>query len=173
VLGLSYVGNQGRHQNDYRAINLPPITALPTLLTNKGAGLNQLVTYLGYGGIRLSENEGQSHFNSFQVDLHGKVTRDLQMQFGYTVARAIDSTTSNGSGGDLNNLTNPYIGWKYDSGPSVYDRTNVAFVNYVYQIPLFKKHEQSLHADVRWRVGSCRNRDPRVRGSSEHGSERQ
>jgi len=58
----------------------------------------------------------QSHFNSFQVDLHGKVTRDLQMQFGYTVARAIDSTTSNGSGGDLNNLTIRTLGGNMDSG---------------------------------------------------------
>src|SRR5882724_11015377 len=44
VLGLSYVGNQGRNQNDYRAINLPPIASLPALLANSST-LNQQVTY--------------------------------------------------------------------------------------------------------------------------------
>ena len=138
VLGLSYVGNKGRNLNDYRVVNLPPLSSLPALLAAKGAGLNQQVTYPGFGNIRLSENEGNSSFDSFQVDLHGQVSRDLQLQFGYTVARAVDSATSNGSGGDLNNLSNPYAGWQYDSGPSVYDRTNVAFVNYVYRLPFFR-----------------------------------
>jgi len=72
------------------------------------------------------------------------VTRDLQLQFGYTVSRAIDASTDKGSGGDLNNLTNPYVGWKYDSGPSVYDRTNVAFVNYVYQLPFFRNNNNGF-----------------------------
>jgi Carboxypeptidase regulatory-like domain len=146
VLGLSYVGSQARYLNDYRAINLPAIADLPALVTAGGAGLNQdpTLTYPGYGGIRLSEDEGNSHYNSFQVDLHGNVRRDLQLQFGYTLARAVDATTSNGSGGDLNNLTNPYAGWKYDSGPSPFDRTNVAFVNYVYQLPFFKNSDNHL-----------------------------
>jgi hypothetical protein len=140
VLGVSYVGNQGRHQNDYRAINLPDISHLPALVTAGGAGLNQddTLAYPGFGGIRLSYDEANSHYNSLQVDLHGNVRRDLQLQFGYTYSHATDASTSNGSGGDLNNLTNPYGGWRYDSGPSVFDRRNVAFVNYVYQIPLFK-----------------------------------
>jgi hypothetical protein len=110
------------------------------LVTAGGAGLNQddTLAYPGFGGIRLSYDEANSHYNSLQVDLHGNVRRDLQLQFGYTYSHATDASTSNGSGGDLNNLTNPYGGWRYDSGPSVFDRRNVAFVNYVYQIPLFK-----------------------------------
>jgi hypothetical protein len=56
---------------------------------------------------------------------------------GYTFSRATDATTSNGSGGDLNNVTNPYLSWKYDVGPSLFDRTNIFFANFVYQIPLF------------------------------------
>jgi hypothetical protein len=146
VLAMSYVGSQARHLNDYRAVNLPDISHLPALVAAGGAGLNQdpTLTYPGYGGIRLSEDEANSHYNSFQVDLHGNVRRDLQLQVGYTWSRAIDATTSNGSGGDLNNLTNPYVGWKYDSGPSPFDRTNVAFVNYVYQLPFFKNSDNHL-----------------------------
>src|SRR5437879_13766782 len=83
-------------------------------------------------------NEAEGHYNSLQFDLHGKVRRDLQLQFGYTYAKAMDATTSTGSGGDLNNATNPYVGWQYDSGPSIYDRRNVAFVNFVYDIPFLR-----------------------------------
>jgi Carboxypeptidase regulatory-like domain len=137
VLGVSYVGSQNRHLNDYRAINLPPIEALPAMVAANSLD-NTQVQYLGFGGIRLSENEVNSHYNSLQVDLHGHVARDLQLQFGYTYSRAIDATTSNGSGGDLQNVTNPYVGWRYDVGPSQFDRTHNAFVNFVYDIPVFK-----------------------------------
>jgi hypothetical protein len=144
ILAVSYVGSQMRHQNDYREVNLPPIGDVPGLVANSAA-LNQDMNYLGYGGIKLSENEQNGHYNSLQFDLHGNMTKDLQLQFGYTVSKAYDpSTNGTGSGGDLNNVSNPYAGWKYDQGPSAFDRRNVAFVNYVYQIPLFKNSDNHL-----------------------------
>jgi Carboxypeptidase regulatory-like domain len=144
VLGISYVGSQGRHENYYQEINLPPAADLPALVASGGSGINQLYQYLGYGGIRLSIDGASAHYNSLQVDLHGNATRDLQLQFGYTLARAVDATDSNGSGGDLNNVTNPYVGWRYDLGPSVFDRTNVAFVNFVYQIPFLRNSDNHI-----------------------------
>ncbi len=144
VFAVSYVGSQGRHENDYHEINLPPEANLPALVAAGGAGINQQYGYLGYGGIRLSEDEANAHYNSLQVDLHGNVARDLQLQFGYTYSKAIDSTSSNGSGGDLNNITNPYLGPKYDVGPSLFDRTSVAFVNFVYQIPFLRNSDSHL-----------------------------
>src|SRR3984957_3693832 len=144
VLAVSYVGSQGRNENDYREVNLPPIAALPGLVKSGGAGINQDYNYLGFGGIRLAEDEGDAHYNSLQVDLHSNLRSDLQLQVGYTYSKAVDSTTSNGSGGDLNNVTNPYAGVKYDEGPSLFDRANVAFVNFVYQIPFLKNSENRL-----------------------------
>jgi len=139
VLSLTYVGSQNRHMDYYQEINLPPYADLPTLITSGGSGINQLYNYLGYGAIRLAENGQNGHYNAFQADLHGNLRRDLQAQVGYTVSRAIDPNAGgNGSGGDLNNITNPYAGWRYDVGPSSYDRTNVAFVNFVYQLPIFR-----------------------------------
>ena len=148
VLSASYVGSQARHQNDYLQTNLPPMADLPALLANKGAGLNQDVQYLGFGGIRMAENEANAHYNAMQIDVHGQVTRDLQLQAGYTYSKAVDAGTSNGSGGDLNNVTNPYAGWRYDSGPGLYDRSNVLFVNFVYDIPLFKNGSRLLKATL-------------------------
>jgi Carboxypeptidase regulatory-like domain len=144
VLNVSYVGSQGRHLNDYRAINLPPASALPALVASGGSGLNQLVQFPGYGGIRLSENEANAHYNSLQASLNGRIKSDLHLQVSYTLSRAIDATTSNGSGGDLNNVTNPYIGWRYDVGPSQFDRTHIAFVNFVYDVPFLRNSPSRL-----------------------------
>jgi hypothetical protein len=141
VLSVSYVGSQDRHQNDYRLINLPPIQLLPSLLASNGAGINQTMPYLGFGDIRLAENEANAHYNSLQLDLRGTAWKNLQYQFGYTYSKAIDAATSNGSGGDLNNVSNPYVGWQYDVGPSPFDRTHVAFANFVYSIPLFNNSD--------------------------------
>ena len=144
IFSLSYVGSQNRHQNDYQEINLPAASLLPSLVASGGAGIARDYTYLGFGGIRLAQNEANGSYNSLQVDLHGDVARDLQLQFGYTYAKATDATTSNGSGADLNNNTNPYVGWRYDEGPSVFDRTNVVFTNFVYQIPLLRNTDNHL-----------------------------
>jgi hypothetical protein len=97
--------------------------------------------YLGFGDIRLAENEANAHYNSLQLDLRGTAWKNLQYQFGYTYSKAIDAATSNGSGGDLNNVSNPYVGWQYDVGPSPFDRTHVAFANFVYSIPLFNNSD--------------------------------
>jgi hypothetical protein len=112
---------------------------VPALVKSGGTGINQEMQYLGFGGIRLAENGGNAHYNSLQVDLHGYVRKDLQLQVGYTASRAIDAVGSaSNSGGDLSNVTNPYVGWPYDKGPSNFDRTNVAFINFVYQLPFFR-----------------------------------
>ena len=137
VLNISYVGSQGRHENYYQAINLPPLADLPGMVA-KGSLNNEDVSYLGFGGIRLAYNEGNAKYNSLQTSLNGTVHRDLHLQVSYTLSKAEDSTTSNGSGGDLNNATNPYAGWKYDFGPSQFDRRSIFFTNFVYDIPLFR-----------------------------------
>jgi Carboxypeptidase regulatory-like domain len=144
VLGISYVGSEGRHENVYQELNLPPESDLPTLLAAGGTGINQAYGYRGFGAIRMSEDEANSHYNSLQVDLHGNVTNDLQLQFGYTFSRAIDSASGPGSGGDLQPATNPYVGPAYDVGPSIFDRTNIAFVNFVYQIPFLKNNDNHV-----------------------------
>jgi len=144
VLGISYVGSQARHLNDYREINLPPEANLPGLLAAGGVGINKQFSYAGYGAIRLSEDEANSHYNSLQVDLHGNVAKNLQLQFGYTLSRSVDSAVGTGSGGDLQPVSNPYLGPSYDVGPSIFDRTNIGFVNFVYQMPFLRNSSNRL-----------------------------
>ena len=145
VLSLSYVGSVSRHMSYAQEINLPPYDSLPALIASNGAGINQLYNYAGFGAIREYVNGANGHYNSFQAELHGQVQRDLYLQVAYTLSKAIDPNIGGtGNGGDLNNVTNPYVGWRYDDGPSAYDRRHVAFVNFVYTVPLFRNSSNHL-----------------------------
>ena len=141
VLSVSYVGNVQRHQSYWQELETPPQSLLPCLTQSNCSvntpAFNGLVPYQGYSSIKEAFNGENSHYNSLQAELHGRLTRDLQLQVAYTLSRSIDPSTGNGGNGfDLNSITNPYVGWKYDVGPSVFDRTNVAFVNFIYDIPI-------------------------------------
>jgi hypothetical protein len=161
VFSLSYVGNQNRWQSYSQELALPPVTALPSLAVNKGVGsgcpgsppgcipFNGTVNYLGFNSVLLNFTGSNSSYNGLQAEVHGRIARDLQLQAAYTYSRAIDPTTGNlpGAGGDsfdLDHVSNPYVGWKYDRGPSPFDRTHIAFVNFVYDIPLLKNSDHHL-----------------------------
>jgi hypothetical protein len=143
VLGISYVGNQNRHQNDYRENNLPDESALPSLIAGGIYTLAPGLPYPGYHSIDLSENEANSHYNALQVDLTSQVGRDLTLRAYYTLSRTIDPVTGNG-GQDLQNVSNPYAGWQYDNGPGGYDRTHNAAVNFIYDLPIFRHSQNHL-----------------------------
>src|SRR5438309_6814025 len=150
VLSVSYVGNQNRHQNDYSEYNLPSASALPSLINGAKYTLAPGLPYPGFHSIRLTANEANSHYNAFQVDLNSQVGRDLQLRAYYTLSRTIDPTTAGNGGGDLGNVSNPYLGWRHDVGPGGYDRTHSAAVNFIYDIPVFRSSQSRL---VRSTVG--------------------
>ena len=139
LLSVAYVGSQNRHLNNWVETDLPPESAIAGLIASNGAGYNQMLQYPGYRSLRMARNEANSMYNSLQLDLHTVIRNDLQAQFGYTYSRAYDPVTLNGgNGGDLNFVNNPYAGWKYDWGPSYFDRPNIGFVNFMYDLPLFR-----------------------------------
>jgi hypothetical protein len=140
VLGISYVGNQNRHQNDYRETNLPDESYLGALIG--GASYTQApgLPYPGFHSIDLSENEANSHYNALQVDLTSQVGHDLTLRAYYTLSRTIDAVNGNG-GQDLQNVSNPYAGWVYDNGPGGYDRTHNAAVNFIYDLPILRSSQ--------------------------------
>jgi hypothetical protein len=154
VLSVAYVGNQGRHQNDYRNVNLPAETELagvaglipgqPAINYNTAPGL----PYPGFNTITLSENEANTDYNGLQIDLNSQLSHDLTLRAFYTLSRANDPTAAGNGGADLGTVSNPYAGWKYDVGLSGYDRTNVAVVDFIYDIPLFRHSENRLLKSV-------------------------
>jgi hypothetical protein len=145
VLSLAYVGTQNRHQNFYSQINLIPYGDLPAQVANGGNGYNALVPYLGYNGVFMAQDEANSDYNSFQVSWRGSMWKNgLTYQVGYTYSHTNDSFNSSGSDGDLYPISDPYVGWKYDFGPSALDIRNNFFTNFVYQIPLLRHSDNTL-----------------------------
>ncbi len=144
VLSVAYVGNQNRHQNDYRETNLPNPSVLPCLINGSTTcPYNAVVPYLGFNSIKLSENAENSHYNSLQVELRSRIRDNLTLQTAYTLSRAIDPGGAGGTGnlgGDLYTVSDPY-NRAYDNGPAGGDRTHVAFVNFIYQLPFFKNSQ--------------------------------
>jgi hypothetical protein len=143
VLAISYVGNQNRYQNEYREVNLPDQSYLGALIGGQQYNTAPGLPYPGFHSINLSTNEANSHYNGLQVDLSSHL-RDLTLRAYYTLSRAIDPTNAGNGGGDLGNVSNPYLGWKYDEGPSGFDRTHNAAVNFIYDIPLLRNSSNRL-----------------------------
>jgi hypothetical protein len=138
VLGISYVGNTNRFQNDYRENNLPDETYLGALIGGANYNTAPGLPYPGFHSIDLSTNEANSHYNALQVDLTSQLGHDLTLRAYYTLSRTVDPTTAGSGGGDLGNVSNPYAGWLYDVGPGGYDRTHNAAVNFIYDLPIFR-----------------------------------
>jgi hypothetical protein len=138
VLSIAYVGNQNRYQNDYRETNLPDQSYLAALIGGAQYNTAPGLPYPGFHSINLSTNEANTHYNSLQVDLNSQVGRDLALRAYYTLSRTIDPTVAGNGGGDLGNISNPYLGWKYDNGPGGYDRTHNVAVNFIYDIPVLR-----------------------------------
>jgi hypothetical protein len=144
VLSVSYVGTQNRHQNYYSETDLVNQSLLAGFQADNAA-YNGSVPYLGYHSIRMAQNEANGDYNSLQMAMRGTLAKnDLNYSFGYTYSHTNDSFNSGGSAGDLYNVSNPYLGWKYDFGPSAFDRRNIFFANFVYQIPLLKNSDNKL-----------------------------
>jgi Carboxypeptidase regulatory-like domain len=147
ILSVAYVGSQNRHQSFYSETNLPPESLLPGFVTNSSLAqnYNANVLYRGYTSVNMAQDEANGNYNSLQVSFRGSALKnDLTWQIGYTYSRTKDASYSSGDGGDLNNISNPYEGWKYDYGPSAFDIRNIYFTNFVYQIPLLKNSNKHL-----------------------------
>jgi hypothetical protein len=146
VLSLAYVGTQNRHQNYYTETNLPNESLLAAYVSKTNTvPYNSVVPYLGYHSLKLARNEANSDYNGLQASMRGSwLSNDLTYQFGYTYSHTNDSFNSGGSAGDLYNVSNPYLGWKYDFGPSAFDIRNIFFANFVYDLPFMKHSDNKL-----------------------------
>ena len=143
VLSASYVGSQNRHQSYRQNIDVPLQSDLATLVANPGI-YNGAVAYPGFRNINMSMDEANSDYNSLQLSMRGSIKSDLTYQLGYTFSHTNDPQTGNGDGGDLQTVTNPYAGWKYDWGPGSFDHRQILFANFVYEIPLLKHSDNHL-----------------------------
>src|SRR5882762_3347391 len=140
VLSVAYVGNTNRFQSDRTEYNLPLQSALPGIINGGQYNTAPGLPFPGFHSIRLSTNEANSHYHGLQFDVNSQVGRDLYLRAFYTYSKTIDPGTGSNGGQDLQNVSNPYLGWRYDVGPGGYDRTHSAVVNFIYDIPLFRNN---------------------------------
>jgi hypothetical protein len=144
VLSVTYVGNQNRHQNDYQEANLPNESYLANLIGGAQYNTAPGLPFPGYHSINLATNEANSHYNGLQIDLNSQIGHDLNLRAFYTLSRSIDPGAGSNGGQDLQSVGNPYAGWRYDLGPSGFDRTHIGVVNFIYDIPLFRHNDSRL-----------------------------
>src|SRR6201984_2820643 len=147
VVSLAYVGNSNRFQNDYTQYNLPDQAALIPII-NGVAGANYATAaglpFPGFRSLRLSTNEANSHYHGLQLDVTSQLGHDLFLRAFYTYSKTIDPGTGSNGGQDLQDVSNPYLGWRYDVGPGGYDRTHNAGVNFISDLPIFRRSSSRL-----------------------------
>jgi len=152
VVSVAYVGNEGHQESYTQNIDVPAFSALPSLWVAPPGGqkaqYNTILQYPGYHNLVIYQNGENSHYNSLQIEVRSHLRMGLDLHAAYTYAKAIDPTAANGDGGDLDAISNPYAGWQFDQGPGALDRTHVAFVNFVYELPIFRNTSNRFAKDV-------------------------
>jgi hypothetical protein len=124
VVDVSYVGRKGRYlQREFNINQLRPGT-LPNPVN-----IAALRPYLGYGAIRISQNDGRSTYNSLQISADRRYSNGLKLGAAYTLSKSEDNSS------DKRNVV-----WNtYDDsgfwGPSNYDRRHVLNIYYIYDLP--------------------------------------
>ena len=143
VLSVSYVGNQSRHQNDYRETNLPDQSLLPAIAAGTAPSYNTLVPFLGVPLHQAVGNRAKRALQLLAGEFRSQMTRDISLQAAYTSPRRMTRPPAQITLEDLNNVSNPY-NIAYDNGPSNLDRRHIAFVNFIYEIPFLKNSSNTF-----------------------------
>ena len=128
-LEVSYVGRRGLHAQRERNINQ---LAVGTIQANPGVNADSLRPYKGYNNIRVTNNDANSTYNSFQVGLERRFTKGLAYSFAYTLSKSFDD--GSGQRDVVPNAFDVHNLW----GPSTFDRRHSVVITFAYQPPIFK-----------------------------------
>jgi predicted heme/steroid binding protein len=130
LLSVGYVGRRGLHLQRESDIN-QPTTAV--VAANPGVNLNALRPYKGFGSIRETDNVASSTYNSLQVSWNRRFGNTFQFGVSYTLSKSMDSGSNQ----------RDVVPDTYDTsmlwGPSEFDARHIAIINYLYQLPFFRK----------------------------------
>ncbi|MBL8228689.1 MAG: TonB-dependent receptor [Bryobacterales bacterium] len=136
VADASYVGSLTRNLIGSMNINpipmfarFDPASADPTQAGRPLAD-DFFRTYLGVADIAMREARYTSNYHAFQLSLNRRFSQGFQFGLSYTFSKVLGVTDNESA------LATPYFDprrWNY--GPLAFDRTQVAVVNYIYDIP--------------------------------------
>ncbi len=161
IVSVGYYGSKGTHLIGVTDINnLPPgyaltktcaLTATTTgpCQPRDGSGtpipflsgpaelvLDQIRPYRGWRGISMIQPKYNSNYHSLQVSATQRFTGASQVQLAYTWSKNLTDNQSDRSNAAQNNYDT-----KAEYGRAFLDRRHILTVNYVYQLPFFKKQE--------------------------------
>ena len=154
LLDVGYYGSKGTHLPGIIDINLlaPGFAATQNCLNGDGATvrcqtgaftsgsqeaiLDQIRPYRGYRSINIVENRFNSNYHSLQVYAQQRLTANSQINVAYTFSKNLtDSQTDRST--PPQNITN----FREDYGRAQLDRRHILTVNFVYEIPFYKRQQ--------------------------------
>lgn len=141
VATLGFVGNTSSHLSQTVDIN----TLLASDITDrtnvcgapcggKPTNPNYYRPYLGFGGINLVEDQGNSHYEGLQGTFRATAWKNLSIDAAYTYSHAWDVI----DGQLFNNIDNP-MNPRYTYGTAGFDRRHIGVVNFNYNLPIFQQ----------------------------------
>ncbi|HLH19709.1 MAG TPA: carboxypeptidase-like regulatory domain-containing protein [Bryobacteraceae bacterium] len=131
VASVAYVGRRGLHLPREVDIN-QPTTAV--VAANPGVNLDALRPYKGYNSIRSSQDVATSRYNALEVTWNRRLAQGLMFGLAYTYSKSMDDGSAYR---DI--IPDTYYAknlWSYSS----FDTTHVMVINYMYELPFFKNH---------------------------------
>jgi len=142
---LAYVGSISRHMLGELDLNMP---TLSTRFDNPNSQLNNIRNYVGYSDFHTRLPIFTANYNSMQVSLNHRTTRDLSLGAAYTWSKNL--TDQYNDRGTSNTYTwNP----KMDYGNSGLNEPNIFVANFVYKEPFFREqHGLAGHALGGWEL---------------------
>jgi hypothetical protein len=130
IMDVTYVGRRGLYLQRERDINQ---LAPGTVQANPGVNPAALRPYKGYGVIRMSENAGNSKYNSLQISAERRYKNGFKFGAAYTLGHSEDNASDK-----RNFLFNNYDDSGY-WGNSSYDRRHVFTFSYIYDLPFYRE----------------------------------
>jgi Carboxypeptidase regulatory-like domain len=170
LLGLSYVGTQGRYLQQTLNINQVPIGSttqvVPALIGSDTPGCNNVTglcnvqqvliseaqpplffaPYRGYSNIEMRSPSGNSNYNSLQVSLRHPTGFGLMYEVAYTWSHTLDNIVTNG-------IEDSDVARWY--GNSSLNQAQMLIINWVYQLPFYKNttNQWAKQLLAGWQIG--------------------
>lgn len=137
-LDIAYVGSKGTHILSDVGMN----QATPAIVAQYGAAAENMRPYPQYQGIQAYYFGGWSNYHSLQLKFHKSLTHGLNVQSSYTFAKALDTGTMTGWGGNIDFFQNGGIQNAYDIranyGRNMSDIRHLWNGGAIYQLPFGK-----------------------------------